>query len=94
MPFINKLDSSRDLITFKIPFISSLEIIKAVLPDPNIFLWITATVTDAAAVYSNNIKTLLANGLSTFPIKGNSVFSNGPKCLPKRSADFMQLIFF
>ena len=26
---------------------------------------------------------LLANGLSTFPIKDNPVFSNGPKGLPK-----------
>ena len=29
------------------------------------------------------LKTLLANGLSTFFIKGNPVFSNGPKTLPK-----------
>ena len=26
---------------------------------------------------------LLTNGLSTFPIKGNPVFDNGPKILPK-----------
>ena len=35
----------------------------------------------------NGIKILLANGLSTFPIKGNHVFSNGPKSLPKNSPD-------
>ena len=29
----------------------------------------------------------LANGISTFPIKGNSVFSNGPKCLPENAPD-------
>ena len=40
-------------------------------------------VADAAAVNPNKIKTLLANGLSTFPIKGSPVFSNGPKSLPK-----------
>ena len=28
---------------------------------------------------------LLANGLSTFPIKGNPQFNNGPKILPKKS---------
>ena len=33
------------------------------------------------------LKRLLANGLSTFPIKGNPVFSNGPKNLPKNPPD-------
>ena len=41
----------------------------------------TASVADAAAVHHIGIKTLLANGLSTFSIKGNPVFSNGPKSL-------------
>ena len=47
--------------------------------------WIAASVVAAAAadVHPNAIKTLLANGLSTFPIKRNSVVGNGPKCLPK-----------
>ena len=31
----------------------------------------------------NGIKTLLVNGLSTFPIKDNPVFSNCSKSLPK-----------
>ena len=65
-----------------ISFISSFEIINVVVPDPKIFLWIVASV-PAAAVNSNSIKTLLANGLSRFFIKGNSVFSNDPKSLPK-----------
>ena len=30
---------------------------------------------------------LLANGLSTFPIKGNTVFRNGHKGLPKNPPD-------
>ena len=72
-----------------ISFISSSEIIAVVLhkaksegrPGPNIFLWKAASVADAAAVNPNCIKTLLANGLKTFPIKGNPVFSNGPKRL-------------
>ena len=71
---------------FIISFTSSLEIISVVKLDPNTFLWIAASVA-TAAVTPNGIKTLSANGLSTFPIKGNPVFSNGPKSLPKNPAD-------
>ena len=78
-----------------ISFISALEIINVVreaesegrVPDPNIFLWIAASVANAAAVNANGIKTLSANGLSTFLIKGNPVFSNGLKILPKNPPD-------
>ena len=42
---------------------------------------------DAAAVNPNGIKTLFANGLRTFPIKGNPVFDDGPKSLPKNLPD-------
>ena len=52
-------------------------------PDLNIFLWIAAIVAYAAAVNPNGITTILVNRLSTFPIKGNPVFHNGPKSLPK-----------
>ena len=51
------------------------------MPDPNIFLWIPASFADAAAIYPNDIKMLLANRLSTFFIKDNPVLSNGPKSL-------------
>ena len=54
---------------------------------PNIFLWIAASVADADAVNPNGIKTVLANGLSTFPIKGNPVFSDDSKSLPKNPPD-------
>ena len=37
------------------------------------------------------IKTLLAYCLSTFPIKDNPIFSNGPKRLPKNPSDFIIL---
>ena len=67
--FINKSESSRGLTIFKISSISSFEIFKVVNPDPNIFLWIAASVADVAAVIPNGIKTLLANGSSTFPLK-------------------------
>ena len=86
MPFINNPDSSRDLTIFMTSFISSLKII-VVKPDPNIFLWTAAFVADATAANPNGIKTLLANGLSTFPIKGNLAFDNDPKSLPNNPLD-------
>ena len=57
------------------------------MPDPNIFLWIAASVAYAAAVNPNDIKTLLANGLSAVPIKDNPVVSNSPKILPNNHLD-------
>ena len=58
------------------------------MPDPNIFWWIVASAADAAAVNPNEIKTLLANGLSKVFIKGNLGFSNGPEGLSKNPHDF------
>ena len=87
-PFINKPDYSSDLTIFAISSISLFEIINVVLPDPNIFLSLAASVAESAAVNPNGIKTLLANGLSTFPIKGNPVFSNGRKSLPENPPDY------
>ena len=43
-------------------FISLLEIISVVIQDPKIFLSIATSVTDAATVNPNRIKTLLVNG--------------------------------
>ena len=68
-------------------FVSSLEIINEFIPNPNIFLWIAASVADAAPVNLNGITTLVVNGLIKFPIKGNTVFGNSPKCLPNDSFD-------
>ena len=65
-----------------ISFITSFEIISVVIPDPVLFK-IAASVADAVAVNINGIKMLLAQGLSTFLIKGNTVSSNGPKSLTK-----------
>ena len=79
MPFINNPDSSRELIIFMISFISLFEIINVTLSDPNVFLWMAASVTDAVSVNPNGIN----NGLSTFPIKDNPLFSNGSKYLLK-----------
>ena len=44
-------------------------------------------IADAAAINPNDIKILLANVLSTFLIKGDPVFSNGLKCLPRNPHD-------
>ena len=54
--------------------------------DLNSFLWIAASITDAARNL-NGFKTLLANGFNTFFIKGNPVFSYGLKSLPKNPPD-------
>ena len=74
-----------------ISFISSLEIINVVLPESDVFLWIAASVADAAVVNPNGIKTLLANGLSTSSNKGDLVFNNCPKSLPKNPPNFSVL---
>ena len=50
-------------------------------PDSKIFLCISASAADAVAVNPKGIKALLANGLIPFFIKGNPVFSNGPRSL-------------
>ena len=59
------------------------KIVNVVTLDSNIFLWIATSVSDAAAVNPDGIKTLLANGLSSLFIRGNPGFSNGPKSLSK-----------
>ena len=70
-----------------ISFISSFEMINVVVVDSNILLWIAASVAVAAAANPNGIKMLLANGLSTLPIKGKPVLSNSPKTLLKNLSD-------
>ena len=49
----------------------------------------SASAVDAAAVNPKGIRTLLANGFITLFIRGNPVFSNGPKSLPKNPHDCM-----
>ena len=57
--------------------ISSSKIMNAVALDPKIFFWIAASVSDAAVVNLNSIKTVLANGVSTFFIYGKPAAING-----------------
>ena len=82
-PFNKILQSSSACTAFITSFISSLEIIKVVLPDP-IFLCIPASAADVAAVNPKGINALFANGLTTFFIKGNLVFNKGPSNLSKK----------
>ena len=51
------VNPSNDLTIFIISFISSFEIGNVVLWDPNIFLWVVASVAAAATVNPNGIKT-------------------------------------
>ena len=82
-PFNKILESPSTCTIFITSFISSLEVIKVVLPDPNTFLCIHASAADAAAVNPKGVNTLFANGLITFFINRNPVFNNGPSNLPK-----------
>ena len=45
------------------------------------------SVTDAVALNPNSIKTVLANGLSSFHFKGNPFFSNALKSQRKNPPD-------
>ena len=58
-----------------------------IVPNPQNFSFIPASAAYAAAVNPNRIKTLLANGLITFFVKDNPVFSNGLRSLPRNSPD-------
>ena len=63
--------------------ISFFEIIN-VVPGLEIFFWIAASVTDAAAVNPNGTKQILANGVSTFFINGKPTFLNEARKLNNR----------
>ena len=54
---------------------------------PQNFLCIPASAADAAAVNPRVIKMLLANGLITFFINSNPIFSNGPNNLSRNPPD-------
>ena len=53
---------------------SSFDMIRVVVPELKIFLCITESAADAAAVNPNGIKKLLSNGLIPFFINGNPFF--------------------
>ena len=55
----------------------------------NIFLCIPTSAADADAVNPKGTKARLANGLITFFISGNPVFSNGPSNLPRNPPNWI-----
>ena len=71
--------------------ISLLETTNVVVPDTNIFFWTHVSVADTAAVNPINIKTLLANDLSTSFIIGKPAFSNGPGSRTRNPPDLVIL---
>ena len=60
---------------------------KDALLTQKVFLCILASAADAVAVNHNGSKTLLADGQSTFFIKGKPDFSNGLRILPRNHPD-------
>ena len=66
-----------------VSFKRSFENTDVVIPYPNCFLWMAASVAEAAAADPNAIKTVLANVSSTFFIKDKAFFSNGLNSLVK-----------
>ena len=64
------------------PFLSSFEIIKVVVPEPCVFFWIAPSIAEAAAVIPNGAKIFFANGTATF-INGPAILlSNALKNPP------------
>ena len=59
--------------------------------EPQKIFLITVSVSDAAIIKSNGTKSLLANCLSIFAIKGKPNFSNGPRSLPRNLPAFTVL---
>ena len=59
------------------------EILNVVISNPKTFLCFPASAADGNAANPNGVKTLLANDLSTFLIKGQPTAINGPRSLPR-----------
>ena len=53
------------------------------MSDPKTFFWITASVAEVAVVNPDGTNMLIVNGLSAFPIKDKTVFSNEPRSLSR-----------
>ena len=75
-PLNNKLESSWDSTILKMYSTLSFKIINVDVQDSKTFSCISVSAVDAAAVNPNGIKTLLANGLITSFVNGNSVFKS------------------
>ena len=62
--------------------ISSFEIIKLVVLEPCIFVWIPESIAEAAAVIHNGAKVGFANGTATFINRTAILLNNAPKNSP------------
>ena len=96
-PFINKIDSLRDFISFHLSFHLSFEVINVVMSDQTNFIWKAASLAEGAAVNPNDIRTLLVNGVNTFFINDKLNLSKWARKLNKRplfSQDLVTLIIF
>ena len=63
------------------PYVSSYKIFNVCFPG-QIFVWVS--VSDIASTVSpNDIKIILANGLSTFSVNAKPDFNNDPRILPR-----------
>ena len=78
-------------------FVSSSDIISVVVPVLNIFFYVflhlllmllQLILQELKCFWLNHI-----NGLITFFIIGNPVFSNGPRSLPRKPSDCIILVF-
>ena len=63
-------------------FVSLLEIIKVVVPEPGIFFWIPLSIAEAAAIIPNWAKICFANATSTFNKGPAILFNNESKNPP------------
>ena len=87
MSYLESWKKEQCLFSTKLCYYYSLDITNVVFLELKIFLWVPATAVGTATVNPNGIKTLLANGLSTFFIKDKLVFNNGLRTLPRSSPD-------
>ena len=76
-------------------FISLLDTISPVVPDPKIFypciFLITESAAETATVNLKGVNTILPNGVNTFFINGNLVFIKGPRRLPRNAPNYFIL---
>ena len=77
------------MISFKSSFENTIAVVPASACSAcSACIRIATSVVGAIDVTPKGTKTLLANGLSTFPIKSRSVFSNGPRSLLTVQEDY------
>ena len=69
-------------MSFIMPLIYLLEIVKVVVPEPYIFFSIPASIAEAAAVIPNGAKTFFARGTANFINGPANLLNHDPKNPP------------